>query len=107
MQRAHCQSWGPWTGDKAHVAALQGGSRGARVSPTPARAAHQPSGVAHRASLVKSKVNKGKERVMGGKDSYHREGELFLSSEYKEKQRKRAGSNWVLLGSKHRDVSFT
>ena len=68
--------------------------------PTPARAPHQPSGVAHRASLVKSKVNKGK-------DSYHREGELFLSSEYKEKQRKWAGSDWVLLDSKHHDISFT
>ena len=46
---------------------------------------HQPRGVAHTVSLVKSK---GKGKVMGGRESYHREGELFLSKENKEKPRK-------------------
>lgn len=72
--------------NKAHVAALQGGN-GGDMPPSllPVSTSAQRCGPY---SIPAQEQEQQQSKGQGGKESYHREGELFLSKENKKKQRK-------------------
>lgn len=73
--------------NKAHVAALQGGN-GEDMPPSLLPVSTSAQRCGPNSIPAQEQGEQRQRKGQGGKESYHREGELFLSKENKKKQRK-------------------